>query len=549
MSKIIYEINLESFGLSKSPVVLNIAPLATTNRFRLIDCSRYIREKTLSVHEFSDFPVVSSYSAISYVWQGNAVDETTNIGPRFCVAGAEDGDPIGVDVLSHACTAALREGAEYVWLDRLCIIQTCKEDKRWQIERMFDIYKRCKLCLVLPGGIQRLVGLEEHTTWINRGWTLQETLAPPRVEVIYLWKLGSGMYYRDGGGRGDIVELVPGESAMTSISTLFSLHSSTKPANFFPSASASHTTFRTEIFGAPKSNTASSTVLEQTTEVAVFLLKDALVNINDKASFEERAPAIWRCALIRASSRPVDMVFSIMGLFGVTLDTHRFHKNDRLGATIALMQEILNSGRQASWLGVAPYLPANPYLSTFPVFPRTNVQGQVLFEPDSLETRKEREKHRRRAILDVRRLALPTGSMSNDGYLRIKRKAIQVYSQFDIKELDIDEGLDDSRLASGSSDHFNFRAINGTDWTGKVKEGQDNSPKAHAVLLGFYNEFSDQGIWMGPRHIEALLVKEHAPSKFHVESSFELSSRLEFWVEGWGEQELQIGGPRRWSKT
>ncbi|THV00741.1 hypothetical protein K435DRAFT_718741 [Dendrothele bispora CBS 962.96] len=231
MSEIIFQISLESLIHSETIQVLDITPVATVNRFRLINCTRYIKDKTLTIYEFLDFPVPwCTYAAISYVWRGNPVDEST-IGPRFAVNGAEDGDPIGVDVLTHVCTAALREGAEYIWIDRLCIVQTSKQDKRWQIGQMFDIYKRCRICLVLPGGIQRLVGLDEPTTWINRGWTLQETLAPPRVEVIYAWKWGSGLYYRNNAGRGNIIELFPGESAMSPLSTLFSLYSGSEPVN------------------------------------------------------------------------------------------------------------------------------------------------------------------------------------------------------------------------------------------------------------------------------------------------------------------------------
>ncbi len=58
--------------------------------------------------------------------------------------------------------------------------------------------------------------------------------------------------------------------------------------------------------------------------------------------------AIWKSALMQTSSRPVDMVFSIMGLFGVTLDPICFTKDDRLSATIALARAILEKGGRAT---------------------------------------------------------------------------------------------------------------------------------------------------------------------------------------------------------
>ncbi|KAK0467563.1 hypothetical protein IW261DRAFT_1059912 [Armillaria novae-zelandiae] len=549
MSVIIFQISLESLARSGPLSVLDITPVATPGRFRLIDCAQYIHDRTLSIHEFPDFPVTEcTYAAISYIWCGNSVDEST-VGPRFSVAGAKDGDPIGVDVLVHACTAALREGAKCIWLDRLCIMQTSKEDKHWQIAQMFDIYKRCSLCIVLPGGVQRLVGLDEHTTWINRGWTLQETLAPPRVEVVYSWKWGSGMYYRDRGVRGNIIQLIPGESAMTPLSNVFSLYGS-EPMNFFPSADGSHITFRTELFG-PLCSPSSNVILEQTTEVVIFMLKDALVkdSSRDGSDFDIRAPPIWRSALFRTSKHPVDMVFSIMGLFGVTLDTRKFSKDDRLGATIALMQAILHRGGRASWLGAAPYLPVNPRLSTFPAFPRTNVRGQVLFEFDSRAANEQKRRSHKRNILDTRRLEMPMGTMDAAGYLTISRKSLRIYPLLNIEELHQGHSQDFNNLhlmAEPPQSCLNLSAINGTDWKfyeDPAGDSDKNSPRTFAVLLGWFNEFSHEGFWNGPCHIGTLLIKEHAPNRFHVESFFALSHTLRVWIESWQEHTLHIGGP------
>src|SRR5277367_1567730 len=71
----------------------------------------------------------------------------------------------------HNPMAKLRK-ARYLWLDRLCIMQTSKQDKRWQIVHTFNLYRHCTQCLVLPGGIQRLVPLDEETSWVHRAWTL-----------------------------------------------------------------------------------------------------------------------------------------------------------------------------------------------------------------------------------------------------------------------------------------------------------------------------------------------------------------------------------------
>ncbi|KAK0489800.1 hypothetical protein EDD18DRAFT_1080905, partial [Armillaria luteobubalina] len=64
----------------------------------------------LSIHEFPDFPVAEcTYAAISYIWRGHSVDESTV--SRFSVAGLSRR---WLDVLVNAYAAALRERAKYV---------------------------------------------------------------------------------------------------------------------------------------------------------------------------------------------------------------------------------------------------------------------------------------------------------------------------------------------------------------------------------------------------------------------------------------------------
>ncbi|KUI62889.1 hypothetical protein VP1G_10008 [Cytospora mali] len=398
-------------------------------------------------------------------------------------------------------------------------MQTSQDDKAWQIQHMLRIYKGCEVSLVFPGGIQRLVSIDEPTAWIHRAWTLQEALAPPRVEVVYKWAHGSGMYY--GLYRGDINELVPGESAITPLRELLGLNNF-PAATFFPLRNGPTVPFRTTIFGHP---TGPSSVdrSERLPEIFIFMLKSAFPYGHE--TFDERAPAIWRSALFRASSRPVDMVFSIMGLFGVTLDLRAFRPDDRLGATAALMRAILErpEGR-ASWLSIAPYLPPHPQLSTFPIFPRTSVEGQVELELDfAPET----------------------------GYLCISRQTIRVHP------------LQGERANEGHHVHLDratsepprccvdIWAVNGTGWrfydaipcNSDAPQGTRLEPEAFAVLVGFHNEFSWTGLWEGPRFLSVMLIREHAPGRYHVESYFELSERLERWVKTWEKRELRIGGP------
>lgn len=164
------------------------------NRFRFLVIDSLINDQVLEIISLSTMPKTEHYFAtISYPWQGLSPLETPSLG-QFSVQGAESGGMISANVLMTCARAArLSENekcrCDLLWMDRLCIKQQDKEDKNWQIRHMFDIYKSCAVCLVLPGGLGRLINLSERSTWAQRAWTLQEAIVPPVVSVVIEWKL------------------------------------------------------------------------------------------------------------------------------------------------------------------------------------------------------------------------------------------------------------------------------------------------------------------------------------------------------------------------
>lgn len=217
--KIIFKAPLKAFLTNAT---LDISKHATPETHRLINCVDFVEDEKLTVYEYTDFPTCA-FAAVSYVWQGN-IPENGCDAYAFKVPVPEDaapGDPISIQVLHDACLASMAHGATHLWLDRLCIIQTNGKDKRWQIKQMYDIYQRCHVCIVLPGGVQCLVRLDQETQWIHRGWTLQEVVAPRRdsVFVLFSWSLGS-CRARTGNVTGSITEVRPSTSAMTTLSLI-----------------------------------------------------------------------------------------------------------------------------------------------------------------------------------------------------------------------------------------------------------------------------------------------------------------------------------------
>ena len=176
--------------------MFDLTPYATEERYRFIDCDAFVNAQTLRIYETAKLPYspYQTYTVISYVWLAlPALPEDLERDGSFRVyCGArndgtirEDGGPIGMKVLGYVCRWSLEEKAPLLWLDRLCILQTSKRDKHWQISRMFDIYEACNECVVLPGGLQRLASVFEETTWAERAWTYQESIITWDYAVVF----------------------------------------------------------------------------------------------------------------------------------------------------------------------------------------------------------------------------------------------------------------------------------------------------------------------------------------------------------------------------
>lgn len=258
---------------------------------------------------------------------------------------------------------------------------------------------------------------------------------------------------------------------------------------------------------------------------------------------EMRDFSIWQCALLRTSSRPLDMVLSIMGILGVSLDLRNFSEDDRIGATIALAREILRQGRSASWLGISVYLPPCPSLSTFPAFPKTSVAGKALFDlPGG-----EQEAVRFIEAIYPNQVGLcphPKGSMEENGYHTFDALAVRVLPAHTETTLSADS------LYDHPAHPAQLRAVDGSTWTiiadlatlhdSDIASTQTQRPRSFAVLLGFYNGFPAETTG---NNIRAMLVTEHAEDKYHVRSYFLLSCEALHWASTWKEHRLCVGGP------
>jgi hypothetical protein len=570
---------------------VDISVRATRNRYRLVDCGLYAHHGILSIREFTSLAQIQ-YAAISYIWKAYAVTSIPDghevksaSALKFAALGAEDGDPINSLVLNDTCKVALEEGTDMLWLDCLCIIQTDPEDKSWQIKHMYDIYRNSTVCIVLPGGLSKLLSIENESRWITRAWTLQEVIAPPKTVVVFSWLYGSGNWEGyEGAAEGHLTEVTCGISASMPLQELLNACQYPQALTWTPND------------GTESRDDISPCILGQYGSSSVGALMWAL-NAKDP---EERSMALWQSSLMRTSSRPVDMIFSIMGAFNVILEPRLFKKHDRIRATIALAQAILRQGGKPVWIGISLDIPPNPFISSFPDFPITDVTGSIrwttqqefvvpnvpddIYDIDSLnestdDSQSESDGRDISSVLlpDYWLTDLPSGSMDDDGYLTISAKATRIYPTGLIsgrRRTRLVQNNDGTAAEEFTSAHSHALRIAGTDgriWdirdtpagnlTSDIEIGLNtlvgsSDILAYVVVIGTSKRFPRDRIFEpDPRPIggirlpemsaiRAYAIEQHKPGKFHRSSTFLLDNeRFQPIISKWTESSFLIGGP------
>ncbi|THV05810.1 hypothetical protein K435DRAFT_646390, partial [Dendrothele bispora CBS 962.96] len=126
--------------------ILDFTPYFTEKRYRFIDIRAFLDQRKLDVYESTSLQIgFPAHAVISYVWSGLTAErsqlETEQFFRVFCGihedgSPREDGGPINLKVLEYVCLYASSPSGlscRYLWLDRVCILQTSKQDKAWQI--------------------------------------------------------------------------------------------------------------------------------------------------------------------------------------------------------------------------------------------------------------------------------------------------------------------------------------------------------------------------------------------------------------------------------
>lgn len=139
---------------------------------RLLDVS------TMQLKEFVD-DEIPPYAILSHTWGDGEVSINDLAAPYV------DQKP-GFQKIRYICTQAQRDGIQFAWCDTCCIDKSSSAELSESINSMFRYYANAHFCYAylvdvttkMPGPFEQQFA---KSRWFQRGWTLQELIAPERV--------------------------------------------------------------------------------------------------------------------------------------------------------------------------------------------------------------------------------------------------------------------------------------------------------------------------------------------------------------------------------
>lgn len=171
-----------------------------------VEIMRLLNAQTYQYHEFYDGNT-PPYGILSHTWgDGEVSFQDLCHGPSPAVQSKN-----GWQKIDHCCRQAQKDSLEYVWVDTCCIDKSSSAELQEAINSMFDWYARSSECYVFLADFKRpaelsstveLIQAEDAAAsiilgavigslpgfkdarWFQRGWTLQELLAPESVRFF-----------------------------------------------------------------------------------------------------------------------------------------------------------------------------------------------------------------------------------------------------------------------------------------------------------------------------------------------------------------------------
>ncbi|KAK4077002.1 uncharacterized protein Triagg1_3969 [Trichoderma aggressivum f. europaeum] len=150
---------------------------------------RLINTKSFKLEEFSDGSI-PPYAILSHTW-GNDSEELSlddvERGRIYKIAAVQAEPAVGSIKFRGCCRQAVEDGLGYVWIDTCCIDKANLVELSEAINSMFRWYSRATVCYAYLSDVPddddplKPESNFQSSRWFQRGWTLQELLAPKNL--------------------------------------------------------------------------------------------------------------------------------------------------------------------------------------------------------------------------------------------------------------------------------------------------------------------------------------------------------------------------------
>jgi ankyrin repeat protein len=143
---------------------------------------RLINVETLKLEEFFD-DAIPPYAILSHTW-GNDNEEVSF---RNVEEGKIEKSGIRPIKFEGCCKQAKKDNLRYAWIDTCCIDKANSVELSEAINSMFQWYRRASICYTYLSDVSADDNPRNprskffSSRWFERGWTLQELLAPEKL--------------------------------------------------------------------------------------------------------------------------------------------------------------------------------------------------------------------------------------------------------------------------------------------------------------------------------------------------------------------------------
>ncbi|KAL3297856.1 HET-domain-containing protein [Colletotrichum asianum] len=140
---------------------------------------RLLNARTIAVEDFSS-KRIPPYAILSHTWEDGEVTLQD-------MERQSANTKAGYAKIRDSCEQTLRDNLGYIWVDTCCIDKTSSAELSEAINAMFRWYQDSAICYAFLADVPSDTDFDESSAfaksrWFTRGWTLQELLAPAKLD-------------------------------------------------------------------------------------------------------------------------------------------------------------------------------------------------------------------------------------------------------------------------------------------------------------------------------------------------------------------------------